>query len=431
MDESPAAPMSGFPARAAVLLLAALVATACARPPVRPIGSGAAPFAPDADERALWARAADEQTALRERVRLHEDPGLEDYLARVAGRLAPRAARLAGGPELRVVVVRDPSLNAFAMPDGRIYVHTGVLSRLENEAQLATVLAREMVHVVHRDALRVARAGGLAPPGDALAGVVAAVRVAAVSGAEDDAVGPGVLGPTARAVLGRGLRLTALAAVSGYGPDLERQADAGAIGLMLEAGYDPREAPRAFETLACEAAMRRALETFALGSLPRLAERVESMRAALAAAPPGVVGGDIGDPTGFAQVMRPVVRENALEDLRAGRLALARAQLDRVLSSAPDDAIAQLYYGDLHRLQAQRAPAADRRAEHARQALARYELAARLDPTLAEPYRQLGLLHYQQGDAAAARAAFARYLALRPEAPDAERIRAYVTELER
>ena len=44
-------------------------------------------------------------------------------------------------------VIRDPSPNAFALPNGLIYVHTGMLARLEDESQLAALLAHELSHV--------------------------------------------------------------------------------------------------------------------------------------------------------------------------------------------------------------------------------------------------------------------------------------------
>ncbi len=54
----------------------------------------------------------------------------------------------------KVKVVKDPFLNAFALPDGSIYFHTGLLARMENEAQLATVLGHEIAHFINRDSAR-------------------------------------------------------------------------------------------------------------------------------------------------------------------------------------------------------------------------------------------------------------------------------------
>jgi predicted Zn-dependent protease len=242
-----------------------------------------------------------------------------------------------------------------------------------------------------------------------------------------------VLGPTARTVLGRDLRVSAMASIRGYAAALEREADAAGMAMLVRAGYDPAEAPRVYARLRDEQGAGGGLETFVLGRDTALAARAEAARelvrttyAAAAGAPEAV-----RDTEAFRLRIRPVVRDNASGDLRLGRFSLARAQLDRVLAAAPDDPVAHLYYGDLHRLRSQRAADAGARAEHARQALARYELAIALDPTLAEPHRQLGLLYHQQQDATKARAAFERYLALRPDAPDARRIREYLTELDR
>src|ERR1035438_3805836 len=48
------------------------------------------------------------------------------------------------------LVLRDPMVNAFALPNGSVYITTGLLSRLENEAQLASVLGHESSHVLDR-----------------------------------------------------------------------------------------------------------------------------------------------------------------------------------------------------------------------------------------------------------------------------------------
>ena len=394
------------------LVVVSVLAAACATRDVLPIGAAGQPFLPEADERALWVRADKEEESLLERARSYEDPLLEDYLGRVVDRLVPESVRAAGGPGFRVRVLRDPTLDAFAMPNGHVFVHTGLLSRLDSEAQLATVLGHEITHVSHRHALMIDREGRHGP------GVY---------------TGLGVLSRTAGAILGLGLPLTAVASIHGYGRALERDADRGGIEALVRAGYDVREAPRAFEALRKDSRDRGALETFFFGSPARLEERIATTRTlitttyASAAADPSRVR----DTEEFTVRMRAVVRDNAYEDIRAGRFPLAQQQLDRVLAATPQDPVAHLYYGDLHRLQAQRARSLADRQESAGKALARYERALGLDPAMAEPYRELALLHYQQKDIVKARAAFEKYLALKPDAPDAARIRGYVAELDR
>ena len=416
------------------LLIVAFLASACATRNVPPIGAGGQPFRPEADERALWARAEKEEEALTKRAKPYEDPLLEEYLAKLGDKLLPEAVRSAGGPGLRFGVMRDPTLNAFAMPNGRIYVHTGLLARLENEAQLATILGHEMTHVDHRHALRFNRDARNKQILYTVLGVAASIGVAAAAGSRarsGDPIGAAVLSQTANAVLGLGLQLAAIASINGYGRDLEREADREGMARLVRAGYDPNEAPKVFKLLRDESKDRGALEAFFFGSHPQLQERIDTtselIHTKYAVAAPDAVK----NTEEFDLRMRSVVRENAALDIRAGRFALAQRQLDRVLGLTPRDPVAQMYYGDLHRLQSQRAKSTADKAEEARKALERYQKAAELDPSFPDPFRQLGFLYYQQKDTARAKESFQKYLALKPDAPDARRIKEYLVELDR
>lgn len=413
-----------------------MAAGACASRNVAPIGAGGEPFRPESDERALWAKAEKEEEALLKRAKIYDDPLLEDYLSGIADRLTPDQVREAGGPGIKVGVIRDATFNAFAMPNGKIYIHTGLLSRVENEAQLATIIGHEATHVTHRHALKFTRDARNKQILYTVAAVAASIGIAVAAGSRvraDDPVGAAVLSQTANAVLGLGLALATVAAIHGYGRDLEREADREGMEQLVAAGYDPNEAPKVFQLLHSETADRGPVETFFFGSHPRLAERIETTTTlarttyAAAAAEPG----RIRNTEQFELRMRTVVRENAYEDIRLGRFALAERQLERVLAITPQDPVAHLYYGDLHRLQAQRARSLEDKTAEARRALERYQRATELDPGFPDPWRQLGFLYYQQKDQAQAKAAFETYLALKPDAADAKRIKEYLLELDR
>jgi predicted Zn-dependent protease len=418
------------------VVIAVLVVSGCASRQVAPIGAGGQPFRPEADERALWSRAEKEEQALLKRAEMYDDPLLEEYLSGIADRLVPDEVRAAGGPGIKVGVIRDPTLNAFAMPNGKVYVHTGLLSRLENEAQLATILGHELTHVTHRHALRFARDARTEQTLYTVGAIAASIGVAVAAGSamqSGDHVGTAVLSQTANAVLGLGLALATVAAIQGYGRDLEREADRAGLEQLVRAGYDPNEAPKVFALLLAEAGDRGPVETFFLGSHPRLQERIETTAALVNAKHAGAAGQAerIRQTAAFELRTRTVVRENAYEDIRMGRFALAQRQLDRVLAVTPRDPIAHIYYGDLHRLRSQRARSLDDKKAEARQSLARYEQAAALDPALPDPWRQLGFLYYQEKDQERARRAFEQYLALKPDAADAGRIKEYLLELDR
>ena len=146
-----------------------------------------------------------------------------DLVRRVGAAVAPKEP---ADPYMsfRFAVVDSPVPNAFALPDGQIYVHTGLLAILENEAQLAAVLAHECMHVEGHHSIVNARqarkkAGGMLTLSIVLGDIGSLINIAFE------------------------------AAILGYGRDLESEADRRAIPRLLDAGYDPREMPRVFELL--------------------------------------------------------------------------------------------------------------------------------------------------------------------------------------
>lgn len=81
-----------------------------------------------------------------------EDPEITDYVAGLAWRLV--AAADAEPPKLTVFVIKDPRINAFALPGGYIGVNAGLLTAARNESELAGVLAHELAHVTQRHIAR-------------------------------------------------------------------------------------------------------------------------------------------------------------------------------------------------------------------------------------------------------------------------------------
>ena len=393
------------------------------------------PFRPEPDERKLWSDAEKEEEKLAKVGKTYDDPLLEDYLAAVAAKLVPEEAQNAGAPAPRIAIFRDPTLNAFAMPNGKIYIHTGLLSRVENEAQLSMILAHEMTHVTNRHALMFNRDAQNKQIWFTALAIAASLGVAVAAGSQTSKgnyVTAEVLRTTSNIFLGLGLELAFIASVNGFGRDLEREADREGMERMTQAGYDPREAPRVFAMLKDDHGDGSKLENFFFGNHPQLDERLANTQELLKTKFPNPEADwGVRNTEEFAMRTRTVVRENAALDIRAGRFGLAKAQLDRVLPLAPKDPTTHLYYGDLYRLQAQRARNPADKPALVAQALEAYDRAASLDPTYPDPFRQMGFLYYQSKQPEKSKEAFRKYLALKPDAPDARRIKEYLVELER
>jgi Zn-dependent protease with chaperone function len=270
------------PSRLVALALTGALLSSCLTTQLPPVSATGAAFEPTPDELALWQEARIEEESLREAVAIYDDPLLEAYLEDVAARLVPPGMAANRHLRYRVSVIEDPTLNAFAYPHGPLYVHTGLLARLENEDQLATVFGHEMSHVEYRHMLRYRRSLHNKQVALTAASVATAIIL---TGEEWDQWREGDWGEAAMVgvfrdvVLGLGLQLAFLASVNGYGRDLELEADRGGFQKLAAAGYEPSAAPRLYEILL-EGSDGDAgkVQTYFFGSHPRLTERIASAR---------------------------------------------------------------------------------------------------------------------------------------------------------
>ncbi len=429
--------------RLAAVSTLAVFLSSCLTTQLPPISSAGAGFEPLPDERALWEEARAEEDQLLGKVRLYDDPLLVDYLEGIVARMNPPGMAANREIALRVRVVEDPTLNAFAYPHGALYVHTGLLARMENEHQLATVLGHEMTHVERRHMLRHRRSATNKQLGLTIAAIGAAVVLA---GEEAEAARAGRWGRAAAidvlgdVVVGLGLQLAFLAAVNGYGRELEYEADEGGMAKMAAAGYDVGQADEVYQALLEDYGERGKVEMFFFGSHPRLTERIENAKrlggsaeapaegegeAAAGAAPAP------GDPEEFRRRMRPVVRDDARLNTDLGRLALAEHQLDRALAWMPEDPETHFLWARLRLAQAEAEKDPAVQDELRADARAALREATRLDPDRPAPHRELGLLAHRDGDGRTACRELRRYVQLAPDADDAPRVRDYLLELER
>ena len=92
-----------------------------------------------------------EELFVRRGVRFN-DPELLDIVNRIGETIFPSVQD--HYIDFRVYLIRDPSPLMFSLADGQIYVHTGLLARLGNEAQLAAVLAHEAHHIAAHHHIR-------------------------------------------------------------------------------------------------------------------------------------------------------------------------------------------------------------------------------------------------------------------------------------
>lgn len=209
-------------------------------------------------ERILFATREDE-AYFESQGWLFGDAALDAYLQSVMDRLYPERQG-----KFRVRALRDTEFNAFAVATGTVFVHTGALLRLRNEAELAAVLGHEGGHLVADHLYR---------------GAVDAKSVARIS-----------------AALSLGLstslpRLGALfenSTMAGFSRDFERQADRIGFERLTAAGYEPKAAAPVFERWARELAERKVKQgPYLFADHPRLLERAHEFAKLAIDAPAG------------------------------------------------------------------------------------------------------------------------------------------------
>ncbi len=240
------------------LIPALLLAACAARQPGAPLRPGFNLFSQEQDVQ-LGREAAVE---VRKQVDVVENPELQSYIAELGSRLSRNPD--AGAYPYSFTLVNDPTLNAFALPGGPVFVHTGILAAAENEAQLAGVMSHEISHVALRHGTNQASKANIAQLPAVLAGT---------------AVGQGST-VAQLAQLGIGLGFNSL--LLKYSRDAEREADSLGAHLMAQARYNPIEMARFFEKLEAEGGSRA--PDF-LSSHPSPGNRVQNVEAEIRTLP--------------------------------------------------------------------------------------------------------------------------------------------------
>tara|TARA_R110000823_G_scaffold295738_5_gene415628 strand:- start:3940 stop:5391 length:1452 start_codon:yes stop_codon:yes gene_type:complete len=172
--------------------------------------------------------------AFRSQAPVVNDPLMFDYLEDLIYRLVTHSKLQDRRVEL--VVVDNPTINAFAVPGGVIGVHNGLLLWAQSEDELATVLAHEIAHLSQRHFSRGVEFQKKQQP-LALAAMLASLIIMATAGGD---AGMAALSATQAATQDSALR---------YSRSNEQEADRIGMQTIVDAGMDPNAAPAMFERM--------------------------------------------------------------------------------------------------------------------------------------------------------------------------------------
>jgi len=382
------------------------------------------------------------------------DPDTNAYIEDVGRKMIPESPL--ENVTWRFRVLREAEPNAFALPNGSIYVNTGMLAMLRTEAQLASVLGHEITHVVNRHGYLENRS---------YRKKMTAINILSAAGGVGGNLG-GVGGIVIAGVL-KSLAPGMLAAtIYGYSRELERDADKYGMSAMARNNYPPIQMAATFEQLKSGYEVQLEKEGGGLyADHPRLDDRIKYVTETADSLPlpgPAVVRAEE-----YTRQMQAVVRHDIPLEILTGRARTAVGLAMRLAEMNPERPEDAYLLGEAYRALGGR-PAKPQAEELSDSGKARtrkllskqtpvefeatlratpegkaawaanvklaetaYRRALTLDPESARAVRGLAALYDEDHRTAEALQGYRKYLELAPTAMDAYRIKKRADELEK
>jgi beta-barrel assembly-enhancing protease len=383
---------------------AAALHTGVAHARVRPqdmvplVGAGYRPT--ERDEIGLWKEMERVEEEIAGSNLLITDPNITGYLKTLIGTVGGPAAR-----DFRIYLARIPDFNAMMFPTGFAVVFSGLLLRMRNEAQLAGVIAHESGHFLRRHMMRSWRDEKRKTDIFAIGAMMA-----------------GVGGAAGGAYLGDYVQLAQLGTILSlftYSREMEAEADAMGIRNLAAAGYAPMEMSTIWQQLIGEenaSARYRGKHRHKGGIFDTHPSSDARMADLKADALELTIAGKSYDNhrARYLETIGPI-RPMLLDDQVKLNDPGASQYLIETLAQDGWDGLLRFHEGEVWRLR-------NRPGDDVRAGLS-YAAAVAYPDAPADAWRWHGISLMKQGRGAEAKAAFARYLKLKPDAPDAAWVR--------
>jgi len=354
----------------------------------------------------------DTQEAIKEiekELVLFDDPEVGAYVSQIGNQLLPDYIHR-DEYNFNFNVIVDPTLNAFAFPDGSIYIHSGLIARMENEAQLATVVGHEIAHVTQKHYYRTMKEKTK----------FSLLQVAAVAGAV--VLNETVSSPALKRLAIDGISLGASAIFNGYSRNHEDEADFVGLRYMTSRGYDPTQGPLVWKTFQEVHGDGSEAGNFFYGNHSTSGQRQANLEREIVMYYREEAGGSYtNDADAFLRRTWKVVRANASAEMGKAQWKPARRDLDRILRLIED--------AESLTLRARVEGEVVQGRAGVESAALLLERAVAADSTYAQAHRDLGFAYAALGERERAKAAFERYLELEPEAKDAGEIQSKLRRL--
>jgi hypothetical protein len=342
---------------------------------------------------------------------LYADITLKTRLDRMESRL------LSTQPEIRAAiqlfVLRSPALNAFAMPNGNIYVHAGLFTALQSEDQLAAIVSHEIAHVTQRHSVK------------------------AVISNKNKLIGSHIVD---FATGGFGVvYFGTYASIMDFSREQEAEADAVGFSLLVDSGYQPQAMLEIFKSLGNYPELKHVKNSI-YSSHPSYQSRIRALQTMVAEKRGTGDFGEIQDDE-FVAIKSRMMEDSLKTRLRNREYNLALTIINDADEFFADAVKVNFYRGEVHHGFAQFPEIAAReyywiqtgkdkadkateekfireRTDNLDAAIRYYELSVQAVPPYAKSFRRLGEIAEGQGRTEQALGYFTQYLEHSPDAMD-------------
>ena len=345
-------------------------------------------------EAGLWMQMNNYEEQLKTSGSRVKDKNLDKYLKDLLCALTVYCK------DIRVYVLDIPYFNAFMAPNGMMVVWTGLLLRVENEAQLSAVIGHEAGHYIKRHSLKAwldAKART-----DLMALLSIGLAVGGVPGGGD------IFNIT---------QLLQAGIMAKHSRDNEREADEIGLDALIKAGYDPDEAPKVWENIIKEMELGENKKPPAfLASHPNPKERIKNLEQQTKRY------SKIErkkNKENLKKIIHPYLKKWIRNEIRVNnKIEQTEFVFSKVFNDTNNLYLLKFYQGEIYRLK--------KDEEKNKKAIKLYRDSIKENKDFPDVYRELGLLLLKENKNNEAKEKLKKYVDLAPNAKDVEIVKSYI-----
>jgi len=381
-----------------VLVIFTFMVSGCAT--VNVPGLGQEGYKLEADEMRMHKRSDELSEILNESDYIYDNKRLEEFLNKKAQEFLKRYP-YEHDIDFKVRVLAEPEINAFAVPNGNIYLHTGLIALTESEAQLVAVLAHEIVHILERHHLKSKRS--------------IYNKTAFMSIFSGFGLG-GIL-----------IQFGGLSSIYGYSRHLEQRADIVAFDMLKEGGYDVNEIPKFYRILSENLIKQGRNPNYFYSTHPKIRRRIKVYEELIKENSVTNSGsGSTVTSDEFESLIDEVIYSHIEMCLQKGYFTLALSSAERLEQKYPQSPEPYFYKAEVYRQWQNRNMHIRQKDEDIQNAIVAYKQAINKNRSYAPAYKGLGRIYQKQKKHDQAVEAYKTYLTFDKDSSDAAYIKNYI-----